>query len=72
MEHKENNVSIVIVQQYLDCSMRILCRRNPFTEQLPSNSQGIVDVFTGRYRATHIPSRDRCIATATHACFVYA
>jgi hypothetical protein len=32
--------------------MRIPCRGNPFTEQLPSDSLGIVDVFTGRYQAT--------------------
>jgi hypothetical protein len=24
-------------------------------------------VFTGRYQATHVSSRDRCIATALHA-----
>jgi hypothetical protein len=45
--------------------MRILCRGNPFSEQLPSDSLDIVDVFTVRYRATHIPSRDSCMATAT-------
>jgi hypothetical protein len=32
--------------------MRIRCRGNPFTEQLPAESPGIVDVFTGRYEAT--------------------
>jgi hypothetical protein len=32
--------------------MRISCRGNPFTEHLPSDSPGIVDVFTGRYQAT--------------------
>jgi hypothetical protein len=35
--------------------------------QLPSDSSGIVDVFTHRYQATHVPSRDRCIATVLHA-----
>jgi hypothetical protein len=46
--------------------MRIRYRGNLFTEQLPSNSQGFVDMFIGRYQATHAP-RDRCIATAVHA-----
>jgi hypothetical protein len=27
----------------------------------------IVDVFTDRYQATHVPSRDRFIATVLHA-----
>jgi hypothetical protein len=36
--------------------MRIRYRRKPFTEQLPSDSAGIVDVFIGRYQATHVPS----------------
>jgi hypothetical protein len=36
-------------------------------ERLPSDSPDIVDVFTGRYQATHVSSRDRCIATAPHA-----
>jgi hypothetical protein len=48
--------------------MRIRCRGNPFTEQLLSESPGIVDVFTGCYKATYIPSRDRCItAVLVHA-----
>jgi hypothetical protein len=25
-----------------------------------------VDVFTGRYQATHVPSRDRCISAVLH------
>jgi hypothetical protein len=44
----------------------ICCHRNPFTEQLPSDSLGIVHVFTGYCQGTHVPSRDRCIATAIH------
>jgi hypothetical protein len=32
-----------------------------------AESMDIVDVFTGRYQATHVPSRDRCIATVLHA-----
>jgi hypothetical protein len=51
--------------------MSIRCRRNPFTEQLPSDSPGIVDVFTGRYQATHVPSGDRCIATAISTTVMY-
>jgi hypothetical protein len=47
--------------------MCIRCHGNPFTEQLPCDSPGIVDMFTGRYQAKHVPSCDRCIATATHA-----
>jgi hypothetical protein len=39
---------------------------NPFTEQLPSDSPSIADVFIGRYPAAHVPSRDSCIATAIH------
>jgi hypothetical protein len=35
-------------------------------KRLPSNSSGIVDVFTGRYQAKHVPSRYRCIATVLH------
>jgi hypothetical protein len=35
--------------------------------RLPSDSPDIVDVLTGRYQATHIPSRHRCIATVLHA-----
>jgi hypothetical protein len=50
--------------------MRMRCLGNPFAEQLPSGSQGIIDVFTGRYQATHIPTRDRCIATAIHAAII--
>jgi hypothetical protein len=65
--YTENTVSIVIVQQYLDCCMRTRCRGNPFTKQLPSDSPGIVDGFTGHYQATHFPSRYRCIATAIQA-----
>jgi hypothetical protein len=34
--------------------------------QLPSNSSDIVDVFTGRYQATHVPSCDNCIAMVLH------
>jgi hypothetical protein len=40
--------------------------REPVTEQLPSDSPGIVVVYTGRYQATHVPSRDHCIATVLH------
>jgi hypothetical protein len=67
----ENAVSIVIAQQYLDRCMRIRCRGNPFTEQLPSDSPGIVDVFTGRYQAMHVPSHDRCKAAAVHATLLW-
>jgi hypothetical protein len=34
--------------------------------RLPSNSSDIVEVFIGRYQATHVPFRDRCIATVLH------
>jgi hypothetical protein len=34
---------------------------------LPNDSSDIVDVFIGRYQATHVSSRDRCIATVLHA-----
>jgi hypothetical protein len=34
---------------------------------LHSNSPGIVDVFTGRYQATCVHSRDRCITTVLRA-----
>jgi hypothetical protein len=34
-----------------------------FLGRLPSNISDIVDVFTGRYQATHVPSRYRCITT---------
>jgi hypothetical protein len=40
--------------------------------QLPSDIPGIVDVFTGRYQATHVPSRDRYITTAIHATVIYS
>jgi hypothetical protein len=43
--------------------MRNPLRGNPFTEQLPGDSPAIVDMFTGRYQATHVPSRDHCIIT---------
>jgi hypothetical protein len=46
--------------------MRIRCRGNTCTEQLPRRGPGIVDVLTGRYQATHVPSRDRCIGTIMH------
>jgi hypothetical protein len=65
-EPHRNTIYIAIVQQYHDRCMRIRCHGNPFTEQLPSDSPGIV-VFPGRYQATHVPSRDRCIATTRHA-----
>jgi hypothetical protein len=35
----ENTVSIVIAQQYFDCCLRNRCRRNLFTESLPSNER---------------------------------
>jgi hypothetical protein len=35
--------------------------------RLPSDSPDIVDIFTGRYESTHVPSRNRCIATVLHA-----
>jgi hypothetical protein len=54
-------------QQFFYCCVHVLCSGNMFTEQLPSNSPCIVDVFTGRYQTTHAPSRDRCIATILHA-----
>jgi hypothetical protein len=44
--------------------MRIRCRGNPFNERLPSDSPGVVDMFTGRYQAMYVPSSDRFIATA--------
>jgi hypothetical protein len=47
--------------------MCIRCCGNPFTEQLPSDSLGIVDVFTGHHQAKHVPFCDCCIATAIHA-----
>jgi hypothetical protein len=43
--------------------MRIRCRGNPFTEQLPSDSPGIVDVFTDRYLETGVFLSATCIAT---------
>jgi hypothetical protein len=67
MNRVEKKLSVIIVQQYLDRYMRIRCRGNPFTEQLPSDTPGIVDVFTDRYQVTHVPSRHRCIGTAIHA-----
>jgi hypothetical protein len=51
MNHTENTISIVIVQQSLDRYIRIRCRGNTFIEQLISDSPGIVDAFTGRYQA---------------------
>jgi hypothetical protein len=45
--------------------MSIRCQGNPFIEQLPNDSSGIVDVFTGRYQATYVLSRDSCIANST-------
>jgi hypothetical protein len=35
--------------------------------RLPSDSLDIVDVLTGRYQASPVLSRDRCIATVLHA-----
>jgi hypothetical protein len=52
MNHIENTVFTVVIQQYLDRCMHIRCPGNPFTEQLPSDSPVIADVFTGRYQAT--------------------
>jgi hypothetical protein len=43
MNHIENTVSTVTVQQYLDRCMRIRCHGNLFSEQLPSDSPGIVE-----------------------------
>jgi hypothetical protein len=70
--HIENIVSIVTVHQYLDCFLRSRCRGNPFAEQLSSHTPGIVDVFTGRYQATHVPSRDHCIATSIQSTIFYS
>jgi hypothetical protein len=44
--------------------MRIRCRGNPFTEQQPSDSPAIVDVFTGRCLETGVCLSAYCIATA--------
>jgi hypothetical protein len=46
-----------IVSQFLYCCFG----------RLPSESPDIFDVFTGSYQATHVPSRDRCIATVLYA-----
>jgi hypothetical protein len=35
----ENTVSIVIVQQYFDCFLRIRCRKNVFAQPLSSNER---------------------------------
>jgi hypothetical protein len=43
--------------------MRIRCSGNPFTELLPSDSPGIVDVFTGSYLGTGVCLSAYCIAT---------
>jgi hypothetical protein len=57
--------------------MSIDCRGNPFTEQLPSNSPGIVDVFTDRYLekgvclsaycCIHYPVRGLCTVLSLYA-----
>jgi hypothetical protein len=44
--------------------MRIRCRGNPFTEQLPDDSLGIVDAFTGHYSETGVCLSTYCITTA--------
>jgi hypothetical protein len=44
--------------------MRICCCGNPFTEQLPSDSPGFVDVFSGRFLETAVCLSAYCIATA--------
>jgi hypothetical protein len=44
--------------------MLIRCHGNPFTEQLPSDSPGIVDVFTERCLETGVCLSAYCIATA--------
>lgn len=54
MNHIENTVSIIIDQQYLNRCMLICCSGNPFTEHLPSDSFGIVKVFTSRHQAMHV------------------
>jgi hypothetical protein len=47
--------------------MSIRCRGNPFTEQLPSESPGFVDVFTGRCLETGVYLSAYCITTAVLA-----
>jgi hypothetical protein len=47
--------------------MRIRYRGNPFTEQLPSESPHIVDVFTDRYLETGVCLFVYCIATTLFA-----
>jgi hypothetical protein len=59
-----NTVYIVIVQKYLYRCMRIRCRGNPSTELLPSESPGIVEVFTSRYLETGVCLFAYCIAAA--------
>jgi hypothetical protein len=44
--------------------MHIRCRGKPFTELLPSDSPGIVDMFTGRYLETVVYISTYRIATA--------
>jgi hypothetical protein len=41
-------------------------RWNPFTEQLPSDSPAIVDVFTGRYQAMNVYSGSTIPAFRRH------
>jgi hypothetical protein len=47
--------------------MHIHGRQNSFTEQFPCDIPGIVDVFTCRYQATHVPSRNHCVGISIHA-----
>jgi hypothetical protein len=43
--------------------MRICCRGNPFTEQMPSDSPGTADLFTGRYLEMGVCLSAYCITT---------
>jgi hypothetical protein len=44
--------------------MHIRCLGNPFTEQLPSDNPGIIDMFNGRYLEMRICLSAYCKATA--------
>jgi hypothetical protein len=61
-DHIENTVLLLL----RCCPLR----RSLFTEQLPSDSPGIVDVFTGRYLETGAFLCAYCIATAVLVRFV--
>jgi hypothetical protein len=57
----ENTVSMVMVQQFFDCCLRILCCVNLFTEPLPSNERLLWLRYSGFQASCHNTQSQSCM-----------